>query len=368
MKIRKIILLNLIMLLIFSGCSEERISNHVFEESKKDETTFFFQSDPDSMKINLTEKETENEEWIRLNSMIKMKKMEYISLSNKRIYKYENDRYNLDHLIGHFVDLPIVNESNLDGETTYELTSSNGSNGFLSNYNVLFYNEKGVMTSYVGSVLRKDDVLPEGPLSISKELAIEKSKEILKELGVVCEIQEDHCYTVTKENYEKFLETARAELKIGDEKDEARRLLYSNATPFDFYEIEFLTYIDSLPIASDDLIYSWGVTTRIMGTTIECEYSEDGIESFYVSLTVHPIEEVEQVIEIDTTGKAIDLFVSKFDQLILAESISIMDLSVIYCPLSNGELVPCWVFHLIYEESQMEDYIIFNSVNGDEIN
>lgn len=348
--------------IFFSGCNEKRkIENDTITiDTSVIETTSLVENGT----LNVTESVDDNE-IIKINENIEIKKMDNIYLPSLSVYNYEKDVYISEYIMNTFEEPPSVTEFNYGNDLALRMELENGSDALICEGIAFYYSKNGLALSTVN-----ENTIYKCAQDFSfstKDDAISEVKKELFELGVSGNVAIDKIYSISEKNCADYFTSITENLNTQDEKENAQYSLFSNALSYDFYRMYFSVNVDNIPVISDDLVCEIGLNSGVIGSTIEIDYSQYGMESFYVCSTPRVVEKNHISVKYDSSDKALTLLTKKIANLLFDEPVFVNDVSIVYCPFDNGQLIPCWLFDIEYKDSDINDYILFNAVNGVEV-
>ena len=171
---------------------------------------------------------------------------------------------------------------------------------------------------------------------------------ILSELGIgLCDYQ---IYPFTEENFNEIREYYHTNL-TGATKEEIR-------DPFSVYVESY--YVHAQPVIDgikllDSVVGSPEKGNEIWGTTIDIQYSQDGIETIHISNVYEITEIISQNVPLIPCEEAALTAIGYLENLTLNEEACLISCELAYAPVPNGimhedrtydyyEMTPAWIF------------------------
>lgn len=304
-----------------------------------------------------------------------------------KVYKQKVKTFTEEQLLSFFSVTP---ERTFYEETDTVIYSSDKENGNVSQTNLIFYTETGLLCDIAyGEAYGGETQSDEEDLDfLSRDEVLKIANDSLQSMGLDCyDWEANIIYSIKAETLDAFKEKTYKsamdnpysldEQELQKEIDTAQRLYKLPSK--DLYYMEFRPEFDGIPIYSGGMLAYGSNDKIVLPSSCKIYISKDGIEYFFVS-NIPETETYEEVniIEFNTAKGWID---KKYSEIIFDGEVKVNNIELVYIPIplndleninKNFETRPFYAFYCTINESYDGEIIsndiitYFDAVTGDE--
>lgn len=362
-----------------SSCTSE-ITHDVFEERTTDETTqqtsVITVSENSAADTNLSLNYESNNPCMLTDNVFCDYNKDNEYPENCNIYSGTKLKVSESSVLNLFNKMPEINYSQYgENGTLVNFVNNSGETANLTPFSFSFFTDEGLYYEASADYFNGLDFGLEDELSFcSEEAAIDQIKNALYSIGVETDLEARKIYRITSERFSEFISSKVSAMDEETEKGKNIASKLKSIPVKDFYYIYFVPYLDEIPTLNNIGIGNIDTTNYISGNIVVGCYSEDGIESIYVSGIVNPSDKIKENVKIISIETLELCLKEKYEKLIVTNPLHITNIELIYAPIQNDNLsginyTPVWKVDLYEDlgEIKNEKSLFFNAISGVEI-